>query len=84
VSDDTGAGSHEASSHATLPRGVYEDASPPSGYRRLRMINGQGVELATLCFHTACDECPDQDPVVFLRAWLNESDPPVSPLRLLD
>lgn len=61
-----------------LPRGVFEDPSPPAGYRQFRAIAEDGTELVNLRFHWRAEE---RDVVPGLRAWLNRSDPII---RLLD
>lgn len=63
---------------APLPRGVYEDASAPAGYRQFRAIADDGTELVSLRVHWRADE---RDLVPGLRAWLNRADPII---RLLE
>jgi hypothetical protein len=57
---------------ARAARGVYEDPSPPDGYRRLRAIAADGTELVNLCVHRRAE---NRDPVPELREWLDAVDP---------
>lgn len=61
-----------------LRRGVYEDPSPPAGYRQYRSIADDGTELVSLRVHWRAEE---RDVVAGLRTWLNRSDPII---RLLE
>jgi hypothetical protein len=63
-----------------LERGVFEDPSPPAGYRHFRMIAGDGIELLSLRIHERAGE---RDTVAYLRAWLAEIDPETPTLRVL-